>query len=615
MIDTLYRFPLIPITPMTRYATPFTPLLAVLSLLAAAPLHAQVGEPVGGGASVAAVGPVVPDLDALVAFPTSPIANVVERFILDRDALLRRHDARWSAERRDRLRSFYGEWRDRLGAMDFDALDVEGRIDWVLLDGESRYQLHELEREAGLFEEMRPLVPFLPDLIALHESRRRLEPVDPRIAADLLAGLPDRVAEVRRATERALENGGGAGAPSPVVGVRAAEAVTAALRTLRSWHDHHAGYDPMFTWWVSEPHARADTALEAYATFLRERVVGEREGEEAPIVGDPIGEAGMRADLAREMIPYSPAELIAIAERELAWGEAEMRRASRELGFGDDWQAALEHVKGLHVPPGEQPALVLELHRQSVDFLKERDLVTIPPLAEEVWRLEMLSPEMQRIAPFFLGGEVVRVAFPTAGMEHADKLMSLRGNNEHFSRAVVHHELIPGHHLQGFMAARYNPHRRAFSTPFWHEGNALYWEMRLWDLDFPRGPEDRIGMLFWRNHRAARIIFSLGFHLERMTPQEAIDFLVERVGHERANAEAEVRRSFIGTYPPLYQAGYMLGGLQFMALHRELVETGRMAEREFHDAILQGGRMPVEMVRARLTGQLLERDHAPAWRF
>jgi uncharacterized protein (DUF885 family) len=100
-----------------------------------------------------------------------------------------------------------------------------------------------------------------------------------------------------------------------------------------------------------------------------------------------------------------------------------------------------------------------------------------------------------------------------------------------------------------------------------------------------------------------------------MSPEEAIDFLVERVGHERANAEAEVRRSFASTYPPLYQAAYMLGGLQFMALHRELVESGPMTEREFHDAILQGGRMPVEMVRARLMDQLLERDHEPGWRF
>jgi uncharacterized protein (DUF885 family) len=139
--------------------------------------------------------------------------------------------------------------------------------------------------------------------------------------------------------------------------------------------------------------------------------------------------------------------------------------------------------------------------------------------------------------------------------------------------------------------------------------------MVLWENDFPRGPEDRIGMLFWRMHRAARIIFSLSFHLERMTPQEAVDFLVDRVGHERANAEAEVRRSFAGSYSPLYQVAYMIGGLQFRAMYDELVGSGSMTAPEFHDAILQGGRMPVEMVRARLMEQPLSRDHRSTWRF
>jgi uncharacterized protein (DUF885 family) len=159
------------------------------------------------------------------------------------------------------------------------------------------------------------------------------------------------------------------------------------------------------------------------------------------------------------------------------------------------------------------------------------------------------------------------------------------------------------------------PHRQEFRTPFWMEGWALYWEMRLWDLDFPQSPEDRVGMLFWRSHRAARIIFSLRFHMGTMTPDDAIDLLVNRVGHERANATAEVRRSFNGSYPPLYQIAYMIGGLQFRALRHELVTSGRMTERVFHDAILQGGAMPVELVRARLMGTRLERGWKPSWRF
>lgn len=44
-----------------------------------------------------------------------------------------------------------------------------------------------------------------------------------------------------------------------------------------------------------------------------------------------------------------------------------------------------------------------------------------------------------------------------------------------------------------------------------------------------------------------------------------------------------------GSYPPLHQAAYMLGALQFRALHQELVGSGRMTDREFHDAILRGG--------------------------
>jgi len=59
----------------------------------------------------------------------------------------------------------------------------------------------------------------------------------------------------------------------------------------------------------------------------------------------------------------------------------------------------------------------------------------------------------------------------------------------------------------------------------------------------------------------------------------------------------------------------MIGGLQIRALHRELVQSGRMTNRAFHDAILQGGRMPIEMVRARLLQTPLTRDYRPTWKF
>jgi uncharacterized protein (DUF885 family) len=458
---------------------------------------------------------------------------------------------------------------------------------------------------------MKPYLPFASTITNLFYAWRDDPSIDPRAAADSLAALQDTIEQLkdRLDGERAESSA------ERVVAYRAASAVEDLQANLKEWYEFYEGYHPEFTWWASEPYEDARESLETYRTFLRQEVVGVPAGTDDPLIGDPIGAEALKQELRYEMIPYSPKELIAIAEKELAWGKAQMKEAAREMGYGEDWQAALKAVKTRHVEPGEQPMLAQDLADGAVSFLRERNLVTIPSMAEEVWRMEMLSPEWQRIAPYFLGGEVVRVAFPAKEMSHENKLMSIRGNNRHFSRAVVHHELIPGHHLQGFMTDRYNAHRNLFSTPFWGEGWALYWEMLLWELDFPRSPEDRIGMLFWRNHRAARIIFSLRFHLGEMSAQEAVDFLVQEVGHERANAEAEVRRSIIGTYPPLYQAAYMLGGLQFRSLHEEFVENGEMSNRTFHDRILRGGRMPVEMVRARLHGTLLPKDYDSDWRF
>ena len=243
--------------------------------------------------------------------------------------------------------------------------------------------------------------------------------------------------------------------------------------------------------------------------------------------------------------------------------------------------------------------------------------MTVPPLAAQTWRMEMMSPERQRINPFFTGGDMLSVSYPVESMTEEQKLMSMRGNNIHFSRATVFHEVIPGHFLQEFMGERYRPYRGLFDTPFSVEGWALHWEMLLWDQGFPKTPEDRIGMLFWRMHRCARIIFSLSFHLGKMTAQECVDFLVNRVG---PRARKRRRRS-----PPLLRKrvitgrstrlAYMLGALQFRALHKDLVDSGKMSDRDFHDAILKMNAIPVEMVRASLTKQTLDTGFVSNWKF
>ena len=601
----------------------------------------------------------VPQLAALVARPTSDMAPVVERFTSDQQSLTRRYDANDSPDQRRRMRTFAVAWRTRLGELNFDKLNPEGRADYVLLDNQLRHQLAVLDRDDRKRSETAPLLPFSDRLLSLQDTRRDLVPVNPPAAARAIAQVIRQVDSMRALFEPPAAAGRGsagsaAGAPVPpadssprlrampprvsrTVANRAADNVDQVRGIVTNWYRYYDGYDPQFTWWVKSPYARLDSALTRYARTLRERVVGippavlaaaatGRGGgggaaggagpaNDGPIIGDPIGAEGLKEDLAYEMIPYTPQELIAIAEREYAFSLSEVKKAARDLGLGDDWKAAMEKVKDTYVEPGRQPEMIRDLARQAEAYFDAHDWVTIPLLAREDWRMEMLSPERQKVSPFFLGGESILVSYPTADMSDEDKLMSLRGNNPHFSHATVFHELNPGHHLQGFMQARYNPHRRIFSTPFWNEGQSLYWEMFLWDHGFHASAEDRVGALFWRMHRSARILFSLNFHLGKITPEQAIQFLVDTVGFERANAEGEVRRSFNGSYSPLYQAGYMLGGLQLRALHHELVDSGRMSERAFHDAVLEGGAMPIAMVRARLEKLTLTRDGLTPWRF
>jgi uncharacterized protein (DUF885 family) len=573
----------------------------------------------------------VPSLTALVARSTSELASVVDRFSTDIASISRRYDASDSPAQRGRMREFYSIWLKRLGEIDFEKLSQEGKVDYVLLSNYLKHQVALIDRREKQRLEMAMLIPFADRLLALQDSRRNLTTIDSRAASSTLAAIAAQVDTLRTSLEAPATTSDStkksqqrAPKVSKTVANRAADNVDQVRTVVGNWYKYYDGYDPTFSWWTKSPYKRLDESLKKYAKTLREKVVGFKptsagsdtsSANEGPIIGDPISAEGLKEDLRYEMIPYTPQELIAIAEREYAFSLSEMKRAARAMGFGDNWKAAVEKVKDTYVEPGKQPDLIRDLARQAEAFFDQHDWVTIPKLAREDWRMEMMTPERQRVAPFFLGGESILVSYPTADMTEEEKMMSLRGNNPHFSHAIVFHELNPGHHLQGFMSARYNSHRRLFSTPFWSEGQSLYWEMFLWDHGFDATPEDRVGALFWRMHRSARIIFSLDFHLGKMTPEQAVKFLVDTVDFERANAEGEVRRSFNGSYPPLYQIGYMIGGLELRALHKELVDSGKMTDRAFHDAVLQGGPMPIAMVRARLENVPLTRDGPASWRF
>jgi len=540
---------------------------------------------------------------------TSEVNNLMVNFNADRGTLERFYFVTNSPERRERMKTLYNDYLTKLNALPYESLSIEGKVDFILFRRDLESYLYLNAQEEKEVNQLTKLVAQADPIYTAEKKRRRGEVMNWQDLAkqwnDVNKSITAAIGKLPSEPNytRALAN-------------RAEGIVKGQQKALKSVFEFYDGYDPQFTWWVKKPFGKLDTTLTRYAEALKKKVDPATlpKDDGSGIIGNPVGREELMRQLQYEMIPYTPEDLIDIANKEFAWCDAELLKASREMGFGDKWKEAQEKVKMSFVPEGHQPEAMVKLYNESVEFIKKHDLITIPPLSEEIWRMTMMSPQRQLVSPFFLGGEVLMISYPTDEMDHEDKLMSMRGNNPHFSRSTVHHELIAGHHLQGFMNDR-NKAYRTFYTPFWIEGWALYQEFILWDLGFPRGPEDRIGMLFWRMHRCARIIFSLNYHLGRWTPQQCIDFLVDRVGHERANAAGEVRRSFTTDYPPLYQLAYMVGGLQFYAMKKELVDSGKMTYKQYHDAVMRENSMPVEMVRALITNTPPKKDFKSTWKF
>jgi hypothetical protein len=546
---------------------------------------------------------------------------VIEKFAADSMSLERVYSIGISHAYFARFEKFYNDELAVLTSINFDELSKEDRIDYLLLKSLVTSDLHRLAIRRNHLEEMRPLLPFLNTIEGLTDQQRLMTPPEGEKIAAALTELVKQVTAAKKQFDP--KTSGPAGEQStvqrpkidPVVANRAALATHQLSDDLRGWFNQYNGYDPSFTWWVAQPYKDADKALADYVSFLKEKLGGIPPDDKTTVIGDPVGREAVMNDLADNMIPYTPEELIAIAQTEYDWCMREMLKASHEMGFGDNWHAAVEKVKQMHVPPGEQPELIRKLVVEGSDFVKQNKLVTVPPLADETWRMIMMTPERQLVNPFFTGGAEISVSYPTDTMTFEQREMSMRGNNIPFAHATAFHEMIPGHFLQFFMAARYHVYRWPFDTPFWGEGNALWWEMLFWDKGFEKTPEERVGALVWRMHRSARVIFTMNFHLGKWTAQQCVQYLNDNVGFEPDNSTAEVRRSFDGSVGPLYQSAYLMGALQFRALHKELVDSKKMTDQEFHDAILHENAMPIEILRADLTGQKLTKDFQTSWKF
>jgi uncharacterized protein (DUF885 family) len=181
--------------------------------------------------------------------------------------------------------------------------------------------------------------------------------------------------------------------------------------------------------------------------------------------------------------------------------------------------------------------------------------------------------------------------------------------------STAYHEGFPGHHLQvATVMDRADRLSRAHRLLVWYpgygEGWALYTERLMDELGFLETPAYRLGMLATHAFRASRVVVDLGLHLELPIPVDApmfaggawdfdtaVAFMVAMGLETEEMATSEVKR-YLGW--PAQAISYKIGERAILAIRDELQSRGGFDLNEFHNRVLDGGPLRLDMLRTRM---------------
>lgn len=169
--------------------------------------------------------------------------------------------------------------------------------------------------------------------------------------------------------------------------------------------------------------------------------------------------------------------------------------------------------------------------------------------------------------------------------------------------ALVHHEGVPGHHFQVALAQERTdlPKFRRFGLAYgaYNEGWALYAERLSDEMGLYEDADSRFGMLSLQMWRACRLVLDTGIHAKGWTRAQAIAYFESNSSMSHLDIEKEVDR-YIAL--PGQATAYMIGQIRILDLraHAQRTLGSRFDIRDFHDAVLRNGALPLDFLEAQI---------------
>ncbi|RHW17240.1 DUF885 domain-containing protein [Sphingomonas gilva] len=168
---------------------------------------------------------------------------------------------------------------------------------------------------------------------------------------------------------------------------------------------------------------------------------------------------------------------------------------------------------------------------------------------------------------------------------------------------LSYHEGVPGHHLQGAVAAAQGEAPvlvRIASFNAYQEGWALYSEALMAELGaYADDPAGDLGRLQDELFRAVRLVVDTGMHQLRWSRERAIEYMAAATGNPLSSVTSEIERYMAW---PGQALGYKLGMIRIQAIRERMKKArrDRFDLKAFHAGVLEGGAMPMALLEARL---------------